>query len=481
MAGSNDLTLAFTGNCSIFNPVSPYRDEGFLKVVDLLREADVSFTNMECTIYDGHDWPSFGSGMGWAGSYLGVPPLIVDELRWLGIDAVFAANNHIADFAEGGILTTIKYLEDGKIAYAGIGTNLTTASEPAYVETPHGRVAFISVSDWGPRAKMDLPFPWPAGYMPSDEGPHFPSRPGVNLLRYDAAYHVDRDVFDQIQRMGGVFEWDRAKAGRRGAWAGQRTEPLFAPTWLDWEVDSETEYFCMGRKFILDSEFRISTFAYQEDVDRICKHIRDARRLADIVVVALHDQSHGVGVLDYIDTCAHQAVDAGADVFINTGGKHRGIEIYKGKAIFYGQPTFFLQNQQVAHVPQSVMQRVGLGPDSTGVDFVQFRAEGEMRGMSSGAAPHEIGDGPDPARRWWKKSEGSVVHLAVFGEDAQLEEVRIYPLDAKGGPIFRHGLPQLAPVGSEVSKRVLERVNEECKPFGTSIDIRDGVGVLKVR
>ena len=63
-------------------------------------------------------WPAFGSGMGWAGSYLGAPPTMVDEIKALGFSAVYAANNHVADFGENGILSTMKHLRRGGIPFA---------------------------------------------------------------------------------------------------------------------------------------------------------------------------------------------------------------------------------------------------------------------------------------------------------------------------------------------------------------------------
>ena len=50
--GSNELMLTFQANQYIEHPVSGYRDDGFLKFVDLLRSADISFANLECSIID---------------------------------------------------------------------------------------------------------------------------------------------------------------------------------------------------------------------------------------------------------------------------------------------------------------------------------------------------------------------------------------------------------------------------------------------
>lgn len=467
MADRDEMILNFTGNVYIEHPVSAYRDEGFLKAIELIRGADVAFANLECAIVDGDEWPAFGSGMGWAGSFLGAPPLMVDELKFLGISAIYAANNHAADFGERGILSTVKHLRRGGMPFAGIGASLTEASEPCYVSTAHGRVALISLADWGHRQKMDLPCPWPMGYMPSDDGPWYTSRPGVNLLRYEAALHVDREAFDQLRRISVEFDWERAKTSRREG-GGQYTQPLVGPSPIGWERDTETEFFFMGRKFVLGDSFGFTTFAYQEDLDRLYKGIRDARRQADVVVVALHDQIHGENVHDYIRTTAYGSIDAGADIFLCNGGIVRGIEIYNGKAIIHGTTGFCFQNSQVTHVPASVMRRKGLPPGSTAADFVRARAEGHVQSERAGGLGAHMPAGSD-----------ALVQAVVFDQQGHVKEVRVYPIERMRGT--RHGIPRLVEPGSEIFNTVMQKTTEQCKCLGTQFEVRDSYGVVEVK
>ncbi|HWP56951.1 MAG TPA: hypothetical protein VNL14_03570 [Candidatus Acidoferrales bacterium] len=75
MADNGETHLSFTGNCYLEHRVSVHaRKEGFRRLVELLERSDLSFAKMECAIEDGEDWPAFGSGMGWAGTYMGAPP-----------------------------------------------------------------------------------------------------------------------------------------------------------------------------------------------------------------------------------------------------------------------------------------------------------------------------------------------------------------------------------------------------------------------
>jgi poly-gamma-glutamate capsule biosynthesis protein CapA/YwtB (metallophosphatase superfamily) len=463
MSGVAGMTLALTANAFIQNPVAAHREPGFLKLVELLRATDMAIANIECVIQDGENWPAFWPGMAWEGTQLtcmSAPPSMVEDLKFMGIKAVTAANNHIGDFGEGGILSTIANLKRGGLPVAGIGASLTEASQPCYVETAHGRVGLIAAVDWGPKKQMEIPAPWPAGYMPSDEFPPFKSRPGINLLRYAPVFQVNRDAFDQLRAISQAFGWQKGKARRRlGA---DRGVPLMG-TMLGWEQDTDTEFFFMGRKFVLGESFAMSTVPYEEDLDRIYRQIREARRQADVVVVALHDQSHGE-YHDYASIFAHGAIDAGADIYFSNGGAHKGIELYQGKMILYGQSSLYLQNDQVRKVPAAMMRRVGLGPDATASEFLRARGEGR--------------EGEEPEF----SAAGSMIHRIELDAQANVREITVHPVwygaaFAAGNP---KGVPQLAEPGSEVFNKVVKRTVERSKPFGTRVEILDDRALVRV-
>jgi poly-gamma-glutamate capsule biosynthesis protein CapA/YwtB (metallophosphatase superfamily) len=465
-----DVVVALTGNVGLEHPVSQSTDEGFLELVTLLRSADLTVTSMECTIHDGRDWPAYMAGSGWMATYMGFPPRMISELRWMGIDACLMASNHAADFGENGVVHTIEYLEKYGMPFAGIGRSLTEASMPCYVDTPSGlRVGIISAVDWGPRGKMDLPMPLPMGFMPSDDRPPFRPRPGVNLLRFDAVYHVDRATFTELRRASAYLGWDEAKATRRSG--GGRDQPLIGPHMIGWETDTDTEVFFGGRKFVLSDEPGTSTFCYEEDRARIYRQVREARRQADIVVVALHDQSHGERVWEYIESFTHGAVDAGADICVNTGGYQRGIEIYNGKAILYGQPGLLLQNEQVTRVPSSSMPLLGLSPDVTPGEFFEER----MRiGKASGGSDVP---GTNPALG---PPGVSSVGLVVFDRETRIKAVRVQPFEFLTSPRHRRNFPFMPRQGSEAAQALLAFTAERCKPFGTTLEIREGIGTVVV-
>lgn len=88
---------------------------------------------------------------------------------------------------------------------------------------------------------------------------------------------------------------------------------------------------------------RVHTFANRDDLLALRDDIAKARMRADIVVVSLHWGIHFVPavIADYQREVAYAAIDAGADMIL---GHHahilKGIEVYRGKPIFYSLCNF---------------------------------------------------------------------------------------------------------------------------------------------
>src|SRR3954470_10840973 len=131
---NGDIEIALTGETLLCRKLSVFREPQFAKLIDMLRNADVAFTNLECIIQDWEDPPnSLAGGGAPGGTYMVTPPQLVEELKWAGFNLLSTANNHAFDFGEAGIVTSLKYLAAAGLAQAGIGRNLTEASAPCYV------------------------------------------------------------------------------------------------------------------------------------------------------------------------------------------------------------------------------------------------------------------------------------------------------------------------------------------------------------
>jgi hypothetical protein len=88
-----------------------------------------------------------------------------------------------------------------------------------------------------------------------------------------------------------------------------------------------------------------------EDEREILRSIRNGKLSADFMIATIHAHDgaqdiNGVRtVSDFLIKIAHECIDNGADIFI-VHGPHmlQGVEIYKGKPIFYGISAFVFQS-----------------------------------------------------------------------------------------------------------------------------------------
>jgi len=99
----------------------------------------------------------------------------------------------------------------------------------------------------------------------------------------------------------------------------------------------------------------VHSFTNREDLEAMKADIKKVRPFADIVIVSHHGGLHFVPaqIPDYQREVAHTAIDAGADLIL---GHHahilKGIEVYKGKVIFYSLCNFGFDLE----LPEKVLQ-----------------------------------------------------------------------------------------------------------------------------
>lgn len=92
---------------------------------------------------------------------------------------------------------------------------------------------------------------------------------------------------------------------------------------------------------------RVLTFPNPDDIEAMEEDIRKVRPLADVVVVSHHWGIHfqPATIAMYQRRVAHAAINAGADLVL---GHHahilKGVEVYKGKVIFYSLGNFALDD-----------------------------------------------------------------------------------------------------------------------------------------
>lgn len=246
-------------------PNRPVPSECFALAQDLLREADLTFCQLESNITErGERLPQVRH------THRSVPAA-AQAIRDAGLQVVCFASNHCLDWGADGFFDTIEGLERAGCQVLGVGSDIAAARRPVIREIDGVRVAFVA-------ACSILP-------------PHFwadDKRPGCVPMRAHT-------VYEQI------------------------------------EIDQP------------GTPARIHTFAFKDDLSNLVEDVRHARTQADVVIVSLHWGIHFIPatIADYQTEVAHALIDAGADLIL---GHHahilKGVELYRGKPIFYSVGNF---------------------------------------------------------------------------------------------------------------------------------------------
>ena len=448
-AESGDFVVTLGGDTMLTRRLSVYAEPQFLALADLFRGADVGFTNLEATV---RHWDEGTPGIT-RGTYMTTPPELLADLKWFGIGFVSCANNHAFDYGEGGLVATMCHLDAAGIAHAGSGANLALARAPGYLETRRGRVALVSAT-----ATFR---PWnQAGAQRRD----LPGRPGINPLKVNKTFRVDRKAFEQLQRVSRELGFEREKERARGHFYSAKEVPD--------DVAEEIELF--GARLKASDAFAVESAADVRDLEENVRAVREARRQADWVIFSLHYHEFGGASLarartrteieepaDFVPAVARAAIDAGADVFVGHGSHHPlGVEVYRGRPILYSVGNLVFQNETVRYFPDTAYERFDLGPEAMPGEFLDARTDGGRKGHVAHAG-------------FW---ENAVVQCAFRA--GALDQIRLHPIDQGfGRPRGQRGRPVLA--DGEVAERVLARLARVSARYGTKTSIEGDVGIVR--
>ena len=103
-AEAGNLTITAGGDAMITRKLSVFREKRFTELVELFRDSDVGYANLEMLMHDFEHSPGSAGG-----TFTGSNPSNLEELKWAGINLVSTANNHSQDYGEDGVLTNIKH------------------------------------------------------------------------------------------------------------------------------------------------------------------------------------------------------------------------------------------------------------------------------------------------------------------------------------------------------------------------------------
>jgi poly-gamma-glutamate synthesis protein (capsule biosynthesis protein) len=422
------FTLVAIGDLLYSHPMAGSADPEFQSVVELMKRGDVTIGNQEGVFFDLKTFQGqgYGNGLLWGDGTL------ARDMKAMGVKMVSVANNHATDWGPEGLLETRRLLDEAGIAHAGGGRTLQEARKAAILKTPKGRVALVSVaSTFKPNAGANDP----VGEVPS--------RPGISILRTRKVNLVTQDQMAALRKL-----------------ATELASPLQpAPAADAKEVTFGDQLYRVSDRPGLRYDMDLYDHA------GLLKAVRDAKQEADLVAFTIHAHESPTGLdddtpepPDFLVKLFHNAVDAGADVILG-GGPHslRGIEIYKGRPVFYGMGVFFIKGEIKAL--QETMFRVF--PDANGRPPEPKPPE---RSVRAGGNPSSWYDG---------------VVAAIDWDDGKAKTVRLYPLDV--GNTYepsRRGIPHLADAAN--ARRILEALQKDSAQFHTTISIEDSAGVIRI-
>jgi len=375
------ITITLTGQSMIRSDIRATAPAA-VPVIQGLLKGDVVFTNLEAAIAEKGETIHEGRG------FL-TPPEALDALTAFGFNLLSLSGNHAFDLKVKGVQNTLREADSRKIVHAGTGNNLAEASAPAYLHTPKGTIALIASASG---------LIVPGGSATAD-------RPGVNELRVEAGGKPNEATVDLPDA------------------------PPNTPN--------------------------------QEDSQRILQSIRDARQHADLVIVYQHNHvfaNHSFGTIftegmperlapnDWLKKWTHAEVDAGADIIVMHGAPLlHGIEIYRGKPIFYDLGNFIYNL-----VPTLTYIDEPMSWESA-VAYVQFQGRSLQSISLRPIAMNVVGEGqPDIHNEY---ADNQFLHT--------------------------RGLP--APPTGARAGYILQRLADFSKPFGTKFEMKGDTAEIKLK
>ena len=398
----------------------------------ITRNSTFSFFNMEGQLLDLNGFTGFpmsedGPGSeGYGGPVGGFPfdPAMGKLLAAAGFNIASQANNHAWNFGIAGVEATQSSLRAANISFAGAGHNLTQARGPGFAERNGLRLGLVAAT--GTHQPESLA-------MDAAPAKNYKARPGINVVRAPHVTVLDEADFAVIRKVARL-------QGQTVADNATDITLQVGQTFLEWSRFRQAKPGTEAPR--IDWDLNASDKAGIQDA------VKQALAAADTAIFSIHSHEPNV-VIDnaesifpfpsaasvpasYIGEISRAAIDVGADAAIITGPRApRGIEMYKGRPIFYGL--------------SSLIFGFGLGSPNY-------------------SAPVEQDD--------------SLLARVTY-TDGKVTEVALYPLvhmQLTKATLPEDAMPKLAP--SAQAQRILGNLQRLSRPLGTTIVIRGDVGYV---
>jgi poly-gamma-glutamate capsule biosynthesis protein CapA/YwtB (metallophosphatase superfamily) len=377
---SSAISITLAGQSMIRSDIRATAPAAVPLIQGLLK-GDVIFTNVEGAVAEKGQTVTEGRG------FL-TPPEALDALSSFGFNLLSLSGNHAFDLKATGIQNTIREADARKLVHAGTGNNLAEASAPGYLHTPKGTIALVASA---------------SGLITSG-GSATADRPGVNELRIEAG-DKENEATDDLP-----------------------DAPPNTPN--------------------------------AQDSQRILASIREARQHADVVIVYQHNHVFSnksfstiftegmperLAPNEWLVRWTHAEIDAGADIIVMHGAPLlHGLEIYKGKPIFYDLGNF------IYNVPPTLTYIDEPMNWESAVAYVQWQGKKLQSISFRPLALNNVGEGQP---------------------DIHNEYTNNQFLDTRGLP---------SPVTGLRAGYILQRLADASKPLGTNMLVKGDVAEVKL-
>jgi hypothetical protein len=424
------FTFAAVGDLLEARPIVPLHDPAFERVDALITSSNVAFGNGEMPLID-VDAPGIYPQAENGGSNIYGIPAVAHDLKAQGFTMVSRANNHSTDWGVDGMNMTDALFDAAGIMHAGTGRDETAARATRFVETPWGRMGLAATTTTFEGME-------PAGAASQDVA----ARPGASVLHTVQSLAVDRATLEGLKRYYG------------------------APVYHEDDTVTADAITVYGQRFEIGTKPGITYAMDKHDLAEILQGVRQGSAISNFLVFSIHCHESASGVTNdipqgaFLRDFAHDVIDAGADVFIGHG-PHQvgGIEIYKGKPIFYSLGNYIFQLNSAENTYPEGFRQFNLDPiHATDTDYW------------SSMLHHYFAQS-----QYWQ----SVVAVMTYRHDA-VATIRLYPIDLReAASLATRGIP--APASHDEAVAILARIQALSAPYHTHIDVENDVGIIHVQ
>jgi poly-gamma-glutamate capsule biosynthesis protein CapA/YwtB (metallophosphatase superfamily) len=435
-----EFALVAVGDMVISRPLSMLQHAGalsdprpFADALALLRQSDAAYGNLETVIIDIRNF--VGAPYSWDGDWpLSSVPEVAQDLASMHFTLVSRANNHALDWGLDGLRECSRRIAAAGIAQAGVGEDANEAAAPGYSPSAKGTVALVSmVSTFRPTTNA---------LAVSADAPR--GRPGVNGLTLTETLLLDAPGYAQMAELACQF-------------AG--TPPCPASP-----LPASIDLFGARIRTASQGEAPYSHL-YQmasEDLTRIVAGVRSAKPRARYLIASIHAHEPSSdedppgsweAPASFLRNLAHQLIDNGADAFVTTGIHHvAGIEIYRGKPIFYGLGNFFWSDIQLPLSADLYEANSNRNYLERSFEHPERATDGDLSLVMNANSFATAG------AKSLNRTFQSVLTRTVYDDATQtVKEIRLYPIDlGYGEKLTRSGIPRRA--GATVANLVLNRI-----------------------